>query len=486
MKNIREYDDRSFDAKERILQFGEGNFLRAFADWMIDFKNEKDNSLGKVVIVQPIEQGISELINEQDGKYTLSMRGRDEFGPKVVNRVITSVSRAINPYENFEDYEDFILSEDLRIVISNTTEAGIAYKEEKYIKDSIQDSFPAKVTQLLYKRFKKYNGDRSKGLLFLPVELIDNNGYELKKYVLQHSSNWNLGKDFIDWINEANEFASTLVDRIVTGRPRDKERDDFNNKSGYEDKLLVFSELFNLWVVEGDLKWKDEFNFDDVDSNLIWTEDVTPYKKRKVRILNGGHTSTVPAALLSGYTIVREFMEDDIFKNYLNKLIEDEVIPTIELDREDLINFKNEVNYRFENPYIDHKLIDICLNSISKYNARCLPSVVDYVKNFNKVPKRLAFSLAALIKLYDLEKVDNKYFTVDEKGNRYEIKDDIDILEFFANTKNIDDILKADFWKVNFDALLDFKIVVKKFYEDINKNKIKGAIENIERLSNSK
>lgn len=486
MKNIREFDKRSFDAKERVLQFGEGNFLRAFVDWMIDLKNEKDASIGKTVIVQPIATGLSDLINEQGGKYTLSMRGMDKDGQKIENRVITSVSRAINPYTDFKSYEDFILSEDLRIVISNTTEAGITYKKEAYKDDEIMDSFPAKVTQLLFKRFKKFNGNKEKGLLFLPVELIDNNGYELKKCVLKHCIDWNLSGDFINWINDANEFTSTLVDRIVTGRPSDEEIKKFNTEAGYEDNLLVFSELFNLWVVEGDLKWKDEFNFDDVDCNLIWTDNVVPYKKRKVRILNGGHTSTVPAALLSGYTIVRDFMEDEVFKNYLNTLIEEEVIPTIELDREDLIKFKEEVNHRFQNPFVDHKLIDICLNSISKWNARCLPSLVDYVKKYNEVPKRLAFSLAALIKLYDLKEKNGKFYTIDENNIKHEIKDDREILEFFAKTKDIDKILDAEFWNEDFDKILNLKEMVKKYYKNINEVGIKEAIENIERLSNNK
>lgn len=482
MKNVSELVERG-EVKETILQFGEGNFLRAFVDWMIDLSNEKDNKPGNVVIVQPIDVGLVDLINEQKGIYTLSMRGNTENGKKIENRVIKSVSRGINPYADFKAYIDFVESEDLKYVVSNTTEAGISYHEEKFKEDRVQDSFPAKVAQLLYFRYKKYAGAEDKGLVFLPVELIDDNGYYLKKYVDQHIEDWGLEEEFKTWVDEANHFTSTLVDRIVTGRPSAEEAEEFAKENGYEDKLLVFSELFNLWVIEGDKNKAKDLGFEGLPCNVIWTDNVDPYKKRKVRILNGGHTSTVPAAVIHGFDIVRDFMEDEVFKTYLNDLIDIEVIPNIDLPKEDLVKFKNEVFLRFNNPYVDHKLLSITLNSISKFNARCLPSIVDYYNESGDVPKHFAFSLAALIRFYEIEKNSEGYFGKDENGKAYPVSDDKDLLELFAKKAKddnyIDEILASDIWEYDLEKLGDFKKQVKKYYKDIKEKSIKEVMEAI-------
>ena len=482
MKNVSELVERG-EVKETILQFGEGNFLRAFVDWMIDLSNEKDNKPGNVVIVQPIDVGLVDLINEQKGIYTLSMRGNTENGKKIENRVIKSVSRGINPYADFKAYIDFVESEDLKYVVSNTTEAGISYHEEDFREDSVQDSFPAKVAQLLYFRYKKYAGEEDKGLVFLPVELIDDNGYYLKKYVDQHIEDWGFEEDFKTWVDEANHFTSTLVDRIVTGRPSPEEAEEFAKENGYEDKLLVFSELFNLWVIEGDKNKAKELAFEGLPCNVIWTDNVDPYKKRKVRILNGGHTSTVPAAVIHGFDIVRDFMEDEVFKTYLNDLIDIEVIPNIDLAKEDLVKFKNEVFLRFNNPYVDHKLLSITLNSISKFNARCLPSIVDYYNESGQAPKHFAFSLAALIRFYEIEKNGEGYFGKDENGKEYPVNDDKELLELFAEKAKddnyIDEILASDIWEYDLEKLGDFKELVKKYYKDIKKKSIKEVMEAI-------
>lgn len=484
MKGINEVVKNDLNVtKETILQFGEGNFLRAFVDWMIDLSNEKNQTPGKVVIVQPIENGLADMLNEQEGLYTLSMRGQDKTGKKIENRIIKSVSRGINPYKNFKEYKEFVESEDLKFVISNTTEAGISFTEEDFNDCAVQISFPAKVAQLLYFRFKKYNAAKDKGLVFLPVELIDDNGYFLKKYVLKHIENWKLPEEFRNWVEENNHFTSTLVDRIVTGRPSQQEAESFFEENGYEDKLLVFSELFNLWVIEGDKNWSKGIEFENLPCNVIWTENVKPYKKRKVRILNGGHTSTVPAAVINGFDIVRDFMNDDIFEKFLDDLIDKEVIPTIDLPKEDLENFKHEVALRFKNPYVDHRLLDITLNSISKFNARCLPSIVDYYEINKLAPKHLAFSLAALIRLYKIEKREDKFIGKDENNREFEIKDDRDLLEFFAENSSkedyIDLVLESDMWEYDFNKLGDFKELVKKYYIEIENKPIKQVISNL-------
>lgn len=483
MKSIKEVVEKRKELKETVLQFGEGNFLRAFVDWMIDLSNEKNEKPGSVVIVQPIDQGLAEMLNEQDGLYTLSMRGNSEEGKKIENRLITSVSRAINPYIDFSSYKEYVESEDLRFVVSNTTEAGIAFVEEDLKDNQVQQSFPAKVAQLLYFRYKKFGSDNEKGLVFLPVELIDDNGYYLREYVLKHINNWNLEEEFKTWVEESNFFTSTLVDRIVTGRPSAEEAKEFSEENGYEDKLLVFSELFNLWVIEGKKDWAGAFAFENLPCNVIWTDNVKPYKKRKVRILNGGHTSTVPAAVIAGFDIVRDFMQDETFLKYFNNLIDLEVIPTIDLPKDQLEQFKNEVALRFNNPYVDHKLLDITLNSISKFNARCLPSIVDYYEENKEAPKHFAFSLAALLRFYNIEEKDGQYFGKDQNGRQYQVKDDKKVLEYFAKNSSkenfIDQVLTSDLWEYNLTNLGDFSKLVKKYYEEISKGDIKKVIENI-------
>ena len=435
MKSVNETVKKVYgNYPEKVLQFGEGNFLRAFVDWMIDKANREGIYQGSIVLCQPIEKGLKDMINAQDGVYTLAMRG-SENGKAVENiEVITSVSRCINPYED-KDYDalmDLAKSPDLEVVVSNTTEAGIAYHAGDKLTDRPPVSFPAKVTAFLYERYRAFDGAADKGLLFLPVELIDNNGAELKRIVLQYADEWDLGDGFVNWVENANEFTSTLVDRIVTGYPRD-EVNYFEEKLGYKDNIIDTSELFNLWVLEGDKKWADKLPVHRTDAHVIWTDDVKPYKKRKVRILNGAHTSTVLAAYLAGFDIVMDFMKDDTFRTFMNDVIYKEVIPTLDLPKKELEDFAAAVNDRFANPYIKHKLLDISLNSCSKFNARCLPSLLGYVEEKKELPKCLTFSLAAFIKFYQGEMKDGAYTGTRKDGTTYPIRDDADVLEFFSD-----------------------------------------------------
>ncbi len=454
MKTVNEAVEKKYgNYPEKVLQFGEGNFLRAFVDWMIDKANRDGIYQGSIVLCQPIAQGLKDMINAQDGVYTLAMRGAENGQPVENIEVITSVSRCINPYENYEDLMEIARSADLEVVVSNTTEAGIAYHEGDQLTDRPPVSFPAKVTAFLYERYKAFNGDPQKGLLFLPVELIDNNGAELKRIVLQYAQEWKLGQDFISWVSTANEFTSTLVDRIVTGYPRD-EVSYFEEKLGYKDNIIDTSELFNLWVIEGDKKWADKLPVHKTDANVIWTDDVKPYKKRKVRILNGTHTSTVLAAYLAGFNIVGDFMKDDIVRTFMNDVIYKEVIPTLDLPKEELESFAAAVNDRFANPYIKHNLLDIALNSCSKFNARCLPSLLGYVEEKGELPKCLTFSLAAFIKFYQGEWKDGVYTGTRKDGTQYPLRDDEAVIRFFADTWADSDAGKAasavlsnkDFW----------------------------------------
>ncbi len=438
---------------EKILQFGEGNFLRAFVDWMVDKANRSGAYQGSIVLCQPIPEGLCDVINRQDGLYTLAMRGSENGKPAENIEVITSVSRCINPYEDYDALLELARREELEVVVSNTTEAGIAYHEGDCLSDRPPVSFPAKITAFLYERYQAFHGDPKKGLLFLPVELIDNNGAELKRLVLRYAKEWGLEDSFLSWVEKANAFASTLVDRIVTGYPRE-EADAFEKRLGYQDQLLDTCELFNLWVIEGDKKWAERFPVHKTDAHVIWTDDVSPYKKRKVRILNGAHTSTVLAAYLAGYDTVGDFMKDDTIRAFMNKVIYDEVIPTLDLPEEDLKSFARAVNDRFSNPYIKHKLLDIALNSCSKFNARCLPSLLDYADTKGILPECLTFSLAAFIRFYQCEKKDGAFWGIRKDGSPYPVRDDASVLEFMScvwETKDPDHVAEAvlsrrEFW----------------------------------------
>ena len=482
MKTVNEAVEKKYgNYPEKVLQFGEGNFLRAFVDWMIDKANRDGIYQGSIVLCQPIAQGLKDMINAQDGVYTLAMRGAENGQPVENIEVITSVSRCINPYENYEDLMEIARSADLEVVVSNTTEAGIAYHEGDRLTDRPPVSFPAKVTAFLYERYKAFNGDPQKGLLFLPVELIDNNGAELKRIVLKYAEEWELGQEFTEWVNTANEFTSTLVDRIVTGYPRD-EISYFEEKLGYKDNIIDTSELFNLWVIEGDKKWADKLPVHKTDANVIWTDDVKPYKKRKVRILNGAHTSTVLAAYLAGFDIVGDFMKDDTVRTFMNDVIYKEVIPTLDLPKEELESFAAAVNDRFANPYIKHNLLDIALNSCSKFNARCLPSLLGYVEEKGELPKCLTFSLAAFIKFYQGEWKDGVYTGTRKDGTQYPLRDDEAVIRFFADAwaendaeKTAESVLSnKDFWSgKDLTEVSGLKDAVAGYLKEMDKKEIK-------------
>ncbi len=416
---------------EKILQFGEGNFLRAFADWMVEKANANGSFKGSIVLCQPIANGLAPMINDQNGLYNLAMRGMENGVPVEKIETITSVSRCINPYEDYNTLMDLARSADLQVIISNTTEAGISYKAGDKLTDTPPSSFPAKVTAFLYERFKAFNGDKTKGLLFLPVELIDRNGDNLKRIVLDYAKEWNLSDEFIAWVTDNNYFTNTLVDRIVTGYPRGEEA-HFEEVLGYKDNIVVTSELFDLWVIEGKKEWADILPIHTTDANVLWTEDMAPYRTRKVRILNGAHTSTVLAAYLAGHNIVLDFMGDETFKTYLDKIIFGEIIPTLDLPKEELEEFAAAVSDRFANPFIKHNLLDISLNSCSKFKARCLPSLLTYVDRKGSLPTLLSFSLAALIAFYKGKMEDGKYIGTRADGTTYEIRDDKEIVDFFA------------------------------------------------------
>ena len=424
-------------APEKVMQFGEGNFLRAFVDYFFDIANEKAGYDGKVVLVQPIAAGLTELINRQQGLYTLYLRG-SQNGQKVDDkRVISSVSRCINPYGEWDKVLEFARSDDLEIIVSNTTEAGIVHDAESAFDQAPPHSFPAKLTRVLYERFTA----GKPGIVMLSCELIDNNGRELLKCVNQYIDDWKLGDDFRRWVNEQNVFCSTLVDRIVPGRIRDAgEVKRLEAENGYEDPLADVGEVFGVWVIEGPggpggvARLEDRLPFKKAGVNVMVVPDVTPYKKRKVRILNGAHTGFVLGAYLAGYDIVRDCMHDETILAYMNRMLYDEVIPTLPLDKEDCRQFAAAVADRFNNPFVNHELMSISLNSTSKWRARNMPTFLDYVEREGRLPKCLTASFAAYVAFYssDVQALTDAGLVCRRpKGNEYVVSDDRWVLEFY-------------------------------------------------------
>ena len=425
---------------ERVIQFGEGGFLRAFCDWMIDMANEKAGMDAGVVIVQPIERGMVSMLNEQDGLYTLILRGQVDGKPSKDERIIQSVKRGLSPYEDFESYLALAHNPDMRIIISNTTEAGIVYDPACNLNDEPASSFPGKLTQVLYHRYQA----GKKGILMLACELIDNNGKELLKCVNQYIDQWGLDDGFKKYVNEDCTFCGSLVDRIVPGRIRDpKEVAELEAKHGYADPLLDVGEVFGVWVIEGDTKLNDVLPFRKagIENHVFVTPDMSPYKKRKVRILNGAHTGFVLGAYLAGFDIVRDCMHDATVLGYMNKMLSDEVVPILPLDQDDCKKFAAAVQDRFNNPFVNHELMSISLNSTSKWCARNMPSFLEYVEKNGKLPTCLTMSFAAYIAFYtnDVQALTDKGLVCKRaKGNEYTVSDDRWVLEFYNEHKNDD------------------------------------------------
>ena len=403
---------------ERVIQFGEGGFLRGFVDWMLQKVNERSDFNGNVVVVQPIEQGMCDMLTAQNCVYTHVIRGVEG----VDSTVVDVISRCVKPYEDFNSYLALAENPDFRFVVSNTTESGIVFSNEDKITDAPPKTFPAKVTLLLKRRFEL----GLKGFIFLPCELIDRNGDNLKKCILKYAELWNLSDEFCAWVENENVFTNTLVDRINTGFPRGEDLG-----LGYEDNMLNTSEFFHLWVIETDYDLESEIPFASAGLNVIVTPDkLEMYRTRKVRILNGAHTSLVPYAMLEGFDTVKSCIDDERMCNHLRKCVFDEICPTLDLPKDELLAYANSVVERFGNPYIKHYLFAISLNSVSKFKVRVLPSILEYIKRYEKMPKTLIFAFAKLIEFYKTDMP----------------QDAPEVIEFMKTHNTREILANVDFW----------------------------------------
>lgn len=425
------------DRPVKVLQFGEGNFLRAFVDYFLDIANEKAGFNGSIVLVKPIELGtLFPAFKEQDYRYTVMLRGLVDGEAVEQTRVITSVSDAVDAYADYDRYAAYAKCDTLRFVVSNTTEAGIVLDESDRLELCPPKTYPGKLCKFLFERAQHFDYAADKGLVILPVELIDDNGIQLRRCVKELAKIWKLGERFEKWLDEACVFTSTLVDRIVTGYPRG-EAEAIWQKIGYEDNIIVTAEPFGLWVIESEKDISKELPLPSIGLPVVFTDNQKPYKQRKVRILNGAHTSFVPAAFQCGYDIVLDAMNDPMILNFMQKTLYDEVIPTLTLDKADLMAFAEAVTGRFKNPFIKHALLAICLNSVSKWRARCMPSLLIYVEKMGKLPEHLTFSLASLMALYHGGQLKDGKLECLRDGQPYQLQDDPAVLEFFATTANL-------------------------------------------------
>lgn len=435
----------------KVLQIGEGNFLRGFADALIYESVLTGAFNGSVAVTQPRKTGRDKLltIRQQDGLYTLLKRGIADGKVIEESSIIPVISRAIDPYEEWHDFLQLAKGPDLDIVISNTTEAGLTYKESRYEEGEPVASFPGKLTVFLHERFIQFSGSKESGLIMLPCELVERNGDLLQQYVLQHSVDFGFSDSFRQWIKEDNRFLNNLVDRIVTGFPSKEEAAELTERSGYEDKLMTLAEPYHLWAIEGEPELDDRFPLAKAGLNVHWTDDLRPFQLRKVRLLNGSHTLMTPLAILKGHTYVRETMEDAELGVFVREAAEKEIIPALDLPEEELHSYVKEVWDRFLNPYINHKLTDIMLGSIAKFKARLLPTMLASVERSGGLPERIVLSFSALLRLYQAENTAEGYCSYTFNGQKVILRDDEQLLAAMEsywskyNGNNLDEVISA-------------------------------------------
>ncbi|MFT6933722.1 MAG: tagaturonate reductase [Maribacter sp.] len=404
----------------KVMQFGGGNFLRAFVDWMIQVLNEQTDFNGGVVIIKPTERGDYQVLKSQDGLFTVVLDGIKNGSLMTEKKVISCVTEVINPYTEWKNYLALANDANIRFITSNTTEAGIKFNPKDTFKDSPPKEFPAKLTIWLYQRFLYFNGDTAKGCILLPLELIEDNGSVLKDVILKNSEHWQLGDAFKHWIETANYFCSTLVDRMVSGYPTAR-KDEIQTATGYTDQLIVAGEYYHSWVIQGPQLVQKELPFDKTTLNVTFVNDLAPYHEMKVRILNGAHTAMVPVAYLAGIRYVKEAMDDAAISDFVETLLIEEAAHTLDFPDAVKHQFVADVLDRFRNPLLQHQLISISLNSTSKFVTRLLPTLKDYIISEDQPPKHIVFGLSVLLLFYKGE----------FNGVQIDLKDDPKVIEFF-------------------------------------------------------
>lgn len=458
----------------KIIQFGEGNFLRAFIDWFIQTIDDETDFNGGVAVVQPLATGRVKELEKQDGLYNLLLEGIEDGELKRSLQTIDVLNQFINPYSEYADYLALAENPDIKLVISNTTEAGIVYDPNDTNYDVCPTSFPGKLLALLKRRYDHFNGSKDAGLYILACELIDYNGSKLKEVMNKLAQDKGYSAEFIDWLNNANLYYNTLVDRIVPGYPRDQ-IEQLTEELGYIDNNIVKGEYFHLWVIEGDPCLTKVFPVDKTKLNIIITDNVKPYKERKVKILNGAHTCLVPIAYQMDKRLVSEMMNDPKCNKFLMDFMHNEVWGTIDLSKEELENFTNSVFNRFLNPTIKHELLTIALNSMTKYKTRVLPSAIATYEKTKQLPKHALFSLACWFNMYSFKNEDGTLL----------IKDDPEFVEMWQGLANasvdeiVDKVMSLKHWEYDFDQMEGAKDFVKKCLSSIKEKGVEATLDEV-------
>ncbi|MFC3799009.1 tagaturonate reductase [Cohnella sp. GCM10012308] len=403
----------------KVLQIGEGNFLRGFADWMIDRCNRQGLFEGSVAVCQPRPSGAAKLaeLREQDGLYYQWIRGLQDGRPVDELDLVAVFALTVDPYAEWDRFLALGEEPALEIVVSNTTEAGLVYQASEWQPERPILSYPGKLTALLYRRFETFGGDPAKGVLLLPCELVENNGDKLQEIVLRHAEDWGLPEAFKTWVREHNRFLNNLVDRIVTGYPAEEAEARFA-ALGAEDRLLNAAEPYHLWAIEGEAALDARLPLASAGLNVLWTDDLRPYQLRKVRILNGAHTLMASVGLLNGLETVGETVAHPAYGEWIRDAIMNEIVPSVPLPDADMRRYAGEVLERFANPHVRHKLADIALNSLSKFKVRLLPTLEAYAERTGGLPPRIVEAFASLLRLYRARETGDGGFA----GNRLDGK----------------------------------------------------------------
>ena len=478
---IKKLDKTTVEKVERpvkILQFGEGNFLRAFVDWQIDIANEKGVMNAGIAICKPRPAsgygiGVIESLQQQDCLFHTYLEGVENREVKRDVRLVKSVMDAFNPYTDYAKYEHYCLSPELEIIVSNTTEAGIRYEEGDDLMARPPKSFPAKITALLYKRFKHFNGDPEKGLAIICCELIEDNGSVLRDYVIKHAEYHKLGQEFINWVEANCSFCDTLVDRIVPGFPHDTIR-EIQEEIGYEDNLVVKAELYHLWAIGGPgyKKVMEVLPLDKAGLHVVFMPSIKQFRDKKVRILNGSHTGMVTMALLMGCETVMEAFNTPAIEKFVNDMVAEEVIPMIDEDQEELKIFAASILERFYNPYIKHMLKSISLNSLSKWEARNYPTLKDNWFKAGRIAEHECLTFAALMAYYSPK-------------SGFEPDDTAEFVAYIRNNWNSEDlegtitkiVKEGGIFTVDFSEVPGFIPTVTNYLKDIEELGMAAALD---------
>lgn len=460
---------------ERIVQFGGGVFIRAFVDWIIQHLNEQAAFNSSVVIIKPTSQGSYDQFNLQEGLFHVQLHGLQEGTLVTDRKLITCVTRAVNPYSEYDSYLALARQPDIRFIISNTTETGLTFAPDDQFTDTPPASFPAKLTAFLYHRFQHFEANPSKGCIILPCELVEQNADKLKNLILQYADLWQLPPAFKQWIESSNQFCNTLVDRIVVGFPKSDSQSILEN-IGFNDQLLVEGEQYHSWVIEAPQTLQAEFPVNQTKLNVKIVDDVERYRQTKVRILNGAHTSMMPIGYLLGLETVRQAIEHPWISTFIHNLVYDEIIPAFDNPDANLKQFAHDVLNRFRNPFIYHPLINIALYSISKFRIRLVPSLLGYYTRYNTLPHHIVFAFAAVIRFYKGE----------SNGVTIPLNDDPAITAWFHEQWQsspdihtlVDHVLSnTTLWQQDLSQIVGLTDLLTTYLADMDHNGIQSAIE---------